>query len=108
MNRSFRSTYLSLTTLVVILAPSLAFAQDHAAGGGDKGWFALGAGIAAGMAALGCGIGQGIAASSALSGIARNPTAASKIQTPMILGLALIESLMLLAWLIAFFIQSKI
>jgi F-type H+-transporting ATPase subunit c len=107
MTRSLRSLSLTLATLAFVLAPSLAFAQDHAAAG-DKGWFALGAGLAAGFAALGCGVGQGIAASAALSGIARNPTAASKIQTPMILGLALIESLMLLGWLIAFFLQSKI
>ena len=38
----------------------------------------------------------------------RNPGAAARIQTPMILGLALIESLVLLAWVIAFFLQGKI
>lgn len=108
MIRSVRSLVVSLVTLAILALPSFAFASDEAAGGGDKGWYALGAGLAAGLAALGCGIAQGITANAALSGIARNPTAAPKIQTPMILALALIESLMLLAWLIAFFVQGKI
>lgn len=108
MIRSLRSLYVSLVTLAFVSMPALALADDAASSGGDKGWFALGAGIAAGLAALGCGIAQGITANAALSGIARNPTAAPKIQTPMILALALIESLMLLAWLIAFFVQGKI
>ena len=40
--------------------------------------------------------------SAALEGIARNPGAADKIFTPMILGLALIESLVIYALVIAF------
>ena len=56
---------------------------------------ALGAGLAVGVAALGGGIGQGIAVSSALEGIARNPSAAGQIFTPMIIGLALVESLVM-------------
>lgn len=38
---------------------------------------------------------QSNAASVALEGIARNPSAADKLQTPMILGLALMESLVI-------------
>ncbi|MGZ3424423.1 MAG: ATP synthase F0 subunit C [Polyangiales bacterium] len=38
--------------------------------------------------------------------MARNPGAAPRIQTPMILGLALIESLVLLGFVIAFFLQG--
>jgi F0F1-type ATP synthase membrane subunit c/vacuolar-type H+-ATPase subunit K len=51
---------------------------------------------------------QGRAAAAALEGISRNPGAAPRIQTPMILGLALIESLVLFAFLIAFLLQNKI
>ena len=47
-------------------------------------------------------------AAAALEGISRNPGAASRIQTPMILGLALIESLVLLAFVIAFFLQKNV
>ncbi|HEY0406244.1 MAG TPA: ATP synthase F0 subunit C [Pyrinomonadaceae bacterium] len=54
--------------------------------------------IAAGLGALG----QSRIASSAVEGAARNPGAAGRIQTMMILGLALIESLVLFALLIVF------
>jgi F-type H+-transporting ATPase subunit c len=47
------------------------------------------------IAALGGTLGQSRAIAAALEGIARNPNAAAKIQTPMILGLALIESLVI-------------
>jgi F-type H+-transporting ATPase subunit c len=53
------------------------------------------------VAVLSGAIGQGKAASAALEGIARQPEAAGKIQTAMIIGLALIESLVIYALLIA-------
>jgi F-type H+-transporting ATPase subunit c len=91
------------------LVPVLAFAQDDKIGSNVfdvKAFSALGAGLAIGLAVLGGGIGQGRAAASALEGISRNPGASPRIQTPMILGLALIESLVLLAFVIAFFLQG--
>lgn len=89
---------------------ALAFAQEHAAGTSSGGGpvVAIGAGIAIGVAALGGTLGQGKAAAAALEGIARNPGAANKVQTPMILGLALVESLVILAWVIAFMLVGKI
>lgn len=95
---------------MLTLPASSAFAQGGAAevSGAAQAMAALGAGIAIGLAVLGGGLGQGRAASAALEGISRNPGAASKIQTPMILSLALIESLVLFAFLIAFFLQSKV
>jgi F-type H+-transporting ATPase subunit c len=83
----------------VTLSPELAWAQD----GGDSSsnWgIALGAGLAIGLAGLGCGLGQGHAAFGAVQGIARNPGAAGQIQTPMIIGLALIESIALYGFVI--------
>lgn len=71
-------------------------------------WAAIGAGLAIGLGVLGGTLAQGKAAAAALEGISRNPGAAPRIQTPMILGLALIESLVLLAFVIAFFLQGKI
>ena len=65
-------------------------------------------GLAIGLAAMGCGIAQGVAAFAALQGIARNPSAAGKIQTPMIIGLALIESLCIYALVIGFLLQAKL
>lgn len=61
----------------------------------------IAAGLAIGIAACGCGIGQGRAAAGALEGIARNPAAYNKIFTPMIISLALIESLSIYALLVA-------
>ena len=51
--------------------------------------------LAVGIAAFGGATGQSRAAAVALEGIARNPSAADKIQTPMILALALMESLVI-------------
>ncbi len=94
----------ALTTLTA--AP--AFAQDVAATGGSGSAAAIGASIAIGLAVLGGGLGQGRAAAAALEGISRNPGAAPRIQTLMILGLALIESLVLFAFIIAFLLTGKI
>jgi len=90
-------------TVVGVLFTGLAFADDSGAahaGAGDL--VGMGAGIGLGLAALGGGIGQGKTAAAALEGISRNPAASDKIFTPMIIGLALIESLVLYALLIAF------
>ena len=81
------------------LLASSAMAADA---GGDRGLIAMGAGIAIGVAALGGAIGQGKTVAAALEGIARNPAAQGKIFTPMIIGLALIESLVLYALVYGF------
>ncbi|MFQ5514373.1 MAG: ATP synthase F0 subunit C [Myxococcota bacterium] len=94
----------ALALIALVLAPDLALAAEE---GGSSWGIAIGAGIAIGMAGLGCGIGQGLAASGAVQGIARNPGAAGQIQTPMIIGLALIESIALYGFVIAFLMQGK-
>ena len=91
------------------LMPLLAFAQDEKAGANGfdaRAWAAIGAGLAVGLGVLGGSLGQGRAAAAALEGISRNPGASGRILVPMILGLALIESLVLMAFLIAFFLQG--
>jgi len=97
--------------VATFLLPVVAFAQQQAgaaaSAGNDKMGAYIGAGIAMGLAVLGGGIGQGRAAASALEGIARNPSAQSKIQTPMLIALALTESLVLFALLVAYLLQSK-
>jgi F-type H+-transporting ATPase subunit c len=98
-------TAAALTTL----ASSSAFAQDAAANAPSyQAYAALGAGLAIGLAVLGAGMGQGRAAAAALDGISRNPGAADRIQTPFILGMALIESLALFAFAIAFLLYTKL
>lgn len=103
---------LSLSAVVataMVLLPAVAFAQESASNKFDSfGWISMGAGLAIGIAALGGTLSQGRAAAAALEGISRNPGAAARIQTPMILGLALIESLVLFALIIAYLLQSRI
>jgi F-type H+-transporting ATPase subunit c len=96
--------------VALLLVSNPALAQDLSSGGAFDylGMVGLGAGVAIGFAALGGGIGQGIAASGALQGIARNPNASDKIFTPMIIGLALIESLVIYALVIGFMLTAKI
>ena len=95
--------------VAAVLLSSPAFAQEagEAASHGGAG-VALAAGLAIALAAFGGALGQGKAAAAALEGIARNPDAAGKIQTPMIIALALIESLVIYALLIAFMLQGKV
>ena len=97
----------SLTVLNILIFAPMAFAADGG-GGGDKGLIALAAGLGLGIAAFGGAMGQGRAAAAALEGIARNPGASDKIFTPFILGLALIESLVIYALVIAFILSGKI
>ncbi|MDO9260731.1 MAG: ATP synthase F0 subunit C [Flavobacteriaceae bacterium] len=59
------------------------------------------AGIGAGLAAIGAGIGIGKIGGSAMDAIARQPEAASKIQTAMIIAAALIEGVALFAVVVA-------
>lgn len=100
-----------LITLTALFSGAL-FANEgvQAAATGDSNfsWYAIAAALAIGLAALGGTLGQGRAAAAALEGIARNPSASGKIFVPMILGMALIESLVLFALLIAFVLSGKI
>jgi len=72
------------------------------------GLMALGVGLGLPIAVIGAGLGQGRAAAAALEGIARQPEAAGKIQTVMIIGLALIESLVIYALLMFFLMNPKL
>ena len=100
--------YFVFATLAIAMMAIVATAQPGAAGGAADNIFtvnaarAIGAGI--GFAILGglAAIGQGLVGSRAVEGAARNPGAASSIQTLMIIALALIESLVLFGLLIAF------
>jgi F-type H+-transporting ATPase subunit c len=75
-------------------------AADHA--DNSAGLKAIAAGVGFAIAVVGGAIGQSRIGAAACEGAARNPGAAAKIQTMMILGLALIESLVLFALVIVF------
>ena len=72
------------------------------AGDGGAGLKAIAAGVGFAIAVVGGALGQSRIGAAACEGAARNPGAAAKIQTMMILGLALIESLVLFALLVVF------
>lgn len=57
----------------------------------------MGAAIGAGLAAIGAGLGIGRIGGSAMEGIARQPEAAGRIQTAMLIIAALIEAVALFA-----------
>ncbi|MCZ7583850.1 MAG: ATP synthase F0 subunit C [Deltaproteobacteria bacterium] len=73
-----------------------------------KKFVALAAGLGIAIAAFGGALGQGRAAAAALEGIARNPSAYQRVFTPMILALALIESLVIYALVISFLLVFKV
>lgn len=85
-------------------------AEEGAAVLGDtvKLGLALGSGLSIGLAALGGGIGQGLATAGALGGMARNPGMSGKITTWMLIGLAMIESLVIYALVITFMMYFKL
>jgi F-type H+-transporting ATPase subunit c len=98
----------TVVAVVLTYAPS-ALAQDEAAGAASNNWDGLlAAGLCIAIAAFGGALGQGLAAASALNGIARNPAASGKLFVPMILGLALIESLVIYALVISLQIMGKV
>lgn len=92
-----------------LMASAPAWAQEAVAhaDSGSKGMYALGAGLILGLAALGGTLGQGKIGSAAMDGIARNPQAGKDMFTPMMIGLALVESLVILAFALAFLFQLK-
>ena len=101
----------ALTFAASFLVPLAAFAQDDKAGANAfdvKSYAAIGAGLAIGLAVLGGALAQGRAAAAALEGISRNPGASARIQTPMILGLALIESLVIYSLIISILLLGKV
>lgn len=95
---------LAVLGLMLSAITSMAQAQNQAAEGGSnhRGYIAIAAGIGFAIAVFGGALGQSKIGAAACEGAARNPGAAGRIQTMMILGLALIESLVLFALLIVF------
>jgi F-type H+-transporting ATPase subunit c len=117
VNRTIKILSSLATLLIVLCISGLAFADVTATDAAmakteglaeNYGLIAIAAGLAIGIAAFGGGLGQGRAATAALEGIARNPGAAGQIRGPMILGLALIESLVIYALIIALLLTLKV
>ncbi|MFA5086982.1 MAG: ATP synthase F0 subunit C [Candidatus Paceibacterota bacterium] len=70
----------------------------------DESIVKLAAAVAIGLGALGPGIGIGLIGSKASEAIGRNPEAASKVQTGMILSIAFAEAVAIYALVVALII----
>jgi F-type H+-transporting ATPase subunit c len=97
---------LILAVMAVVGIPAVALAQattttTTATGGWVGPYSVLVAGFAMAFAAGLCALGQGRAVASAVDAMARQPGAAARIQTAMIIGLALIESLAIYVLVVA-------
>ena len=104
MNK-FKQVFFSALALLIL--STVSFAQSGASVGADNestvaAYKALAAGLGFGLAAGLGALGQARIGASAVEGAARNPGAAGTVQTLMIIGLALIESLVLFALVIVF------
>ena len=90
----------------ILMSGMTVFAQTAAEVGDNANsaskYRALAAGVGFAIAVFGGALGQSRIGAAACEGAARNPGAAGRIQTMMILGLALIESLVLFALLVVF------
>ena len=99
MTKIIKWTPAAVATAALLVATP-AFADEAAADA--SGWATFGFGLALGLAVLGGTLAQGFAAANAFQSIARNPAAAGKLNAPFYVGLALIESLVIFAWVMVF------
>lgn len=85
-----------------LMTSAPAFAEEAVNSAGTDAYAYLAAGLAIGIAALGGALGQARIGGNAMEGIARNPQAQKDMFVPMIIGLVLIESLVIYAFVISF------
>lgn len=98
----------TMVAAAVWMIPALAMAEEAGAATPGRGLIALGAGIGVALASFGGALGQGKVAGSALEGISRNPAASGQMFVPFILGIAFVESLVLLSFVVTFLLQGKV
>ena len=102
MNRRLATMAL---VLVVLAVASPVLAQEHGAEASNAdAWKFAAAAFAIGLAAAFGSLGQAKGLAAACEGIARNPGAVGPIRLTMIIGLALIESLVIYALVVAIMI----
>lgn len=100
------SFVLSIAVAMLLISNPALAADTAAASDNGRGWIGLAAGLAIGLSAFGGALGQGNAAKAALEAIGRNPNAS--VMVPMVLGLALIESLVIYGLVVAFQLIDKL
>lgn len=99
-----------LLGVFVCFSASIVMAAEEGKGldSSVKAAIAIASGIGIGIAAAGGALGQGKGIAAALDGIARNPGASGKVFTPMIIGLAMIESLVIYSLVVSLLLFFKI
>lgn len=105
-----------LVLAVILFSGSAAFAQATAEEKAQKNAIevakasnsASNAGIGMGLAIVGAGIGLGLIGFAALSGIARQPEQAGKIQGVMYVLAALVEGAAIIALLLCFLVAARL
>jgi F-type H+-transporting ATPase subunit c len=100
--RKLNILFFAVVGVLMTAIPALAQAGTAPAADQGVGLKAIAAGVGFAIAVFGGALGQSRIGAAACEGAARNPGAAGRIQTMMILGLALIESLVLFALLVVF------
>ncbi len=118
LNNRIKTIPFVLAAIILVLTAALFFGMGQAqAADGDvaavsiesaqaaaTGTKAIGAGVVVGLAALGGGIGMGLAIAKSSEGTARQPEAADKIRTVLMLGLVFIETVVIYALIVAILI----
>jgi len=109
-----RVFWFGMFSVGVLFFASGLFAQEHGAEVVSKGFSManaiglLAGGLAIALAAFAGALAQARTASATLEGIARNPGAQPQMFMPWIVSMALIESLVIYALVIAFMILGKV
>lgn len=105
------SAFACLAIMMFLAAPALAVEQGTAAptqGPGSSNFVGIGLALGLGIAALGGALGQSNAIGKSVDAVARQPEAGGRIQGMMIIGLALIETLVIYMLLICFMWGDKV
>ena len=71
-------------------------------------WTAVAVALAIGLPALGGALGQGRIGAAAVESIGRNPAASGRVLPPMMIALALVESLVMFGMLIAWQLMGRL
>jgi len=101
MSRKVILAVLLGVVLLTLVAPVFAQAEPGAAPAAKKDqWLLISAGFGMALAAAGCGYAQSRALAAACEGVSRNPGATDTIRIFIFLGLAFIEFLALLTFVV--------
>lgn len=99
--------YLAGSFVALLFGPGFAFADVATAAASVPSYISLGAGLGISLAVIGGALSQAKVVSSIAESIGRNPSASGKLNVPLFVGLALIESLVILAFVIALNLANK-